>query len=68
MQEINLTVIDNEKCKKEVSKVATKDTITDNHICTFTKFGEGICYVSYLNQLNMPCLSYFPHFAMKYVV
>ena len=38
-------VIDNEKCKKEVER-QSQWKVTDSHICTFTKIGEGICKVS----------------------
>ena len=43
LHEINLTVIDHDKCKKERSG---SFPITDNQICTFTTRGEGMCTVS----------------------
>lgn len=41
LQEIALKVFSIEKCKLSSSLV------TDNHICTLTKRGEGVCYVSF---------------------
>ena len=47
LKEINLTIIDHEKCKK--IPIADHFEVTDNHICTFTKIGEGMCLVSFIN-------------------
>ena len=48
LQQINLTVIDHGECKK-VSIEGRK--ATDNQICTLTKFGEGMCNVSFKSNL-----------------
>ena len=45
LQEINLTIIDQKRCK-EMVKTAE---IMDSHICTLnSKIGEGACHVSFL--------------------
>ena len=41
LQEIDLKVIDTNECQEKV-----RLQITDNRVCTFTKWGEGICDVS----------------------
>nr|XP_012225380.1 PREDICTED: chymotrypsin-1-like [Linepithema humile] len=41
LQEINLTIYSQTKCK------ATYSELTENHICTLTKRGEGTCYFDY---------------------
>ena len=47
LQEINLTVIDNEKCKKDWSRISGHSyVVSDHNICTLTKIGVGICVVS----------------------
>lgn len=43
LQHINLTVIGRNQCKREQNK------ITESHICTLTKAGEGACHVSIKN-------------------
>ena len=48
LQEITLSIIDNRECQKKYWLI-TK--ITDDVICTFTKYGEGMCYVSIIHQL-----------------
>ena len=48
LQEIALSIIDNRECQKKYWLI-TK--ITDDVICTLTKYGEGMCYVSIIHQL-----------------
>jgi len=38
LQEIELKIITNEECK------ASRKYVCSSHICTFTNFGEGMCY------------------------
>ena len=47
LQEIILTVIDTEECKKIWSRLSDYFIVTDNNVCTFTKIGEGMCGVSF---------------------
>ena len=42
-----MIVVDHEKCKKILIDGAK---VTDNHICAFTKFGEGVCDVSFTSN------------------
>ena len=46
---VNLTVIDSEKCKKELMTYDYE--VTDTQICTSTKFGAGTCIVSLTSDM-----------------
>ena len=42
LQEIDLKIIDTNECQEKISFAS----VTDDQICTFTKIGEGACFVS----------------------
>ena len=53
LQEINLTVIDTEKCKDIYSRIRNHYEISDSKICTLSKIGGGICIVSKMNDMEL---------------